>query len=122
MRKKIVHLKKACLLQAIGKERRGEERRGVDDFTNESDHGIGYFTKPCSKAPRIILIPVAERFPVAKSRSHFSKMKTESAKKVYESVSPYCCNSSIEAVYLTTWFERKRICWKKRVAKCPILI
>jgi hypothetical protein len=24
MRKKIVHLKKACLLQAIGKERRGE--------------------------------------------------------------------------------------------------
>jgi len=28
MRKKIVHLKKACLLQAIGKERRGEERRG----------------------------------------------------------------------------------------------
>jgi hypothetical protein len=30
MRKKIVHLKKACLLQAIGKERRGEERRGEE--------------------------------------------------------------------------------------------
>jgi hypothetical protein len=67
--------------------------------TYELDHDIGNVWNPCSRASRIILMPMLLRIPAPMCQSCHSEMTTESPKTTHERIALYCFMLHPKAVH-----------------------